>query len=809
MKIKEKRACHALRAGTKWASLAGASVIVLALSTPVLAQEDDSAADTQGEASETQAVEEILVTAQRREESAQSTALSISVLGGDALKKAGSVSPEDLSRLLPGIQVSGGTTTQIYVRGIGDYGVTAQANPAVVTNIDGVVVSRPQAISGNFYDIQRVEMLKGPQGTLYGRNASGGVLNLITVQPRLGEFGGYIDGTFGNYSQIGVEGALNLPVGDIAALRVSGQFNRRDGFLSDGSDDDDREAIRVQGRAELGDRLSVLGSFSYTHLGGVGSGLVKIPGIPGLPVRTGTTDPAYAAAFLNAFAQQYVNSGGMSLPPIMVDDPSEFPLFRDVESYAAHLQLDYEMDFATLTVIPAWRETRSQLSYNFNYNYNLGAPYNAAGDAPDGERSSQYSLEARLANESDRLKWVLGGYWFKEDQTTDYQLRAGMALNLRNLMSLESEAYAAFGQLTFSVTDRFRLTGGLRYTSDKRRAFDFERYAISPMVLGMAPSPADCTPPNGAMPGTLCPIFNQTPGFYDSEKTFNRLTWKGGIEFDVGPQNLLYADVSSGFKAGGFNQSVTLVTRDSLMPFDPETITAYTVGLKNRFLGNRLQVNLEGFYYDYKGLQLSVPGFDGDNSVVLMTRNASGATIKGVSLDVVAVPWPGGTIRGAVEYVDAEYDRFLLEQPARFVPPGRVGCPVSPPSGVGVVSIDCSGFPLVRTPEWSGLVGLDQEFEVGNGGNIVFSAEASFASKTWLSPDFHPDQLQPGYVTIASSLTYNAPDDRWHVALWVQNLTDEDIFVGGGGNQHGFLTGWSTSSMAPPRTYGVRAGFTF
>ncbi|WP_053833509.1 TonB-dependent receptor [Croceibacterium atlanticum] len=785
--------------------------MALAFSTPVLAEEDQvtAAADRNASTGTTPNIVEIVVTAQRRSESAQRTALSIAVLGGNDLKEAGGVSPDDLSRLLPGVQVSGGTSTQIYVRGIGDYGVTAQSNPAVVTNIDGVVVSRPQAISGNFFDIERVEMLKGPQGTLYGRNASGGVLNLITVQPRFGELGGYIDGIIGNYSQFGVEGALNVPVGDAAAFRASYQLNRRDGFLSDGSDDDDREAVRIQGRALAGERMSILGSFSYTHLGGVGSGIVSLPAIPGLPVRTGTTDPAYAAAFLDAFAQQYADSGGMSMPPFMVDDPSLFPLFRDVESYAAHLQLDYEMDFATFTLIPAWRKTHAQLSFNFNYNYNLGAPYNAAGDAPDGERSTQYSLEARLGNESDRLKWVLGGYWFKEDQTTDYQIRAGMALNTRNVLSLGTEAYAAFGQLTYSITDAIRLTGGLRYTSDKRRAFDFERYAISPMILGSAPSSNDCTPPNGAMPGTLCPIYNPTPGFYDSEETFDRLTWKGGVEIDVGPQSLLFADVSTGFKAGGFNQSVTLVTRDSLIPFDPETITAYTIGLKNRFLDNRLQVNLEGFYYDYKNLQMSMPGFDGDNSVVLMTRNAAGATIKGASLDIVAAPWQGGTIRGAVEYVDGEYGNFVVEQPANFVPPGRVGCPVSAPGATGLVSIDCSGFPLMRTPKWSGMVGLDQAFELDNGGDITFSADASFASKTWLAADFHPDQQQAGYVTLASSLTYNAPDKAWYVSAWVRNLTNEDIYVGGGGNQHGFLTGWNTSSIAPPRTYGLRMGFHF
>ncbi len=754
-------------------------------------------------------LDEIVVTAQRRSETAQRTALSITAVGGETLVTAGVSNPDDLTRVVPGVQVSGGTTTQVYVRGIGDFGVTAQANPAIVTNIDGVVVSRPQAFSGNLFDIERVEVLKGPQGTLYGRNASGGVLNVLTIQPRLGEFGGYFDATFGNYNQVGGEGAFNLPLGETAAMRLSYQVNRRDGYLSDGSDDDDREAVRLQARFVPNDRLSLGGSLSYTHLGGVGSGLVPIPALPGMSPWSGITDPRVSAVFMDRVAQAYVLSGGQSVPPFLIDPLSDTPLFRDVESYAASAQLDYDLGFATLTVIPAWRETNAQLSYNFNYHYNLGAPYNAAGDRPEGESSTQTSLEVRLGNETDRLKWVLGGFLFGEDQTTEYQLRAGAIMNTLNRLSLETESAAVFGQVTYGLTDTFRVTGGLRYTSDTRRAFDFERYAISPMMLGMAPSPIDCTPPNGAMPGTLCPIYNPTPGFYDSEKTFNEVTGKIGVEIDVAPQSLLYADISRGFKAGGFNQAVTLGSRDSLIPFEPEEVLSYTIGIKNRFLDNRLQLNGELFFYDYTNMQLSNPGFDGDNSVVLITGNAGGATIKGASVDLVALPWQGGTLRASVEYVDGVYDSFLVQQPANFVPPGRIGCPVSAPVPPGVVNIDCSGFPLLRSPEWSGSVGFTQVFDLSRGDSVVLNADVALASSAWLAPDFHPNQQADSYANVSASVTYNFPNDRWHLTLWGRNLTDEAIYTGGGGLQHGFVTGWTTSSIAPPRTYGLRLGARF
>lgn len=796
------------RAGSLKLFLATTSGIVGVALAPLASAQ--TAADEEPAVETSEGIQDIVVTAQRRDESAQRAALSISVIGGDELKSAGIVSPDDLTRIAPGIQVSGGTSTQVYVRGIGDFGATAQANAAVVTNIDGVVVSRPQAFAGNLFDIQRVELLKGPQGTLYGRNASGGVLNLITVKPEFGRLGGYVEGTVGNYSQLGTEGALNVPTGDYGALRLSYQVNDRHGYLSDGTDDDEHESVRLQGRFEPTPRLETLVSLSYTHLGGKGAGLVRIPRIPGLSPWSGTSSEAVADDLIAAATAQFIASGGASMPPFLLDPLSSFGVSQDVKSYAAHAQLDYDADFATLTIIPAWRQTKARFAIAPNFHYNPGGvPYNAQGDSADGERSDQYSLEMRLGNESNRLKWVLGGYWFKEDQSTDYQLRAGIPLNTRNIMSLTTEAYAAFGQLTYSLLDQLRATVGLRYTSDKRSAYDFERYAISPMMLGGAPSPLDCDPANGAPIGTLCPVSNLTPGYYDSSKTFEKLTWKAGLEFDVTPDSLLFADVSRGFKAGGFNQSVDLVDRSTLLPFDPETVTAYTIGSKNRFLGNQLQINLEAFYYDYKNMQLSSAGFDGDNQIVLITRNAGGATIKGVNLDIVAIPWANGRLRGAVEYVDTNYDRFDILQPAQFVPPGRVACPVSPPDANGNVVINCAGFPLVRAPDWTATVGYTHIFDMNSGATVTFDSDLNYAAESWLATDFHPTQLAPDYVNISASLTYTAPDDRWFVSAWIRNLTNEAIYTGGGGNQNGFVNGWSTSSIAPPRTYGVRFGVNF
>ena len=797
--------------------------LALGTASPVLAQSESPPV---AETDDGEVLGDIVVTAQRREENLQKTALSIEAFSGEALRASGIVNADAVSRLAPGVQVAGGTTTQVYVRGVGDFGVTATANPAVITSLDGVAIARPQAISGNFFDIERLELLKGPQGTLYGRNASGGALNILTVAPKLGETGGYLEGNVGNYDQLGLEGAVNLATGDAAALRLSFQVNDRDGYLSAGGDDDEHQSVRVQARLESG-RLSLRPILSYTHLGGNGTGLALIPRLPGQSAWLENTDPVAGAAYLarataifNAALAAGCNpapTGNCPPPPALLADPSTSNLFQDVDSYAAAATLDYDLDFATLTVIPAYRKTNARFAVQPSFIYNVGGVYNAAGDRSDGERSKQYSLEARLGGDTDALKWVLGGYAFKEKQSNDFVLFGGLIQNQRVMGKLDTEALAVFGQATYSLTDAFRVTGGIRYTNDKRAATDLQKFAISPTVTAPSPVtgnlPVPCLPnvlgPGTRPPGTLCPLLNTTPGFYDSKVTFNKVTWKAGVEFDLAPQSMLFADVSTGFKAGGFNQAISLTDTNQLQPYAPETITAYTLGAKNRFLDNRLQVNVEAFYWDYKNLQLSAQAFDGTGVIVLLTQNAGKARVAGGNVNVVARPWRGGTLRGSLEYVDSEYKRFLLTQSARFVPPGRTGCAVSAPNAQGLVTVDCSGQRLIRSPKWSGNLGLSQQFGLGNAGDLVFDADMAFASKRFVTADFTAAQLARSYQNISASITYNAPADRWFVGAYVRNLTNEKIYTGGGGHQAAFVTGWNTSNIAPPRTYGARAGVRF
>lgn len=775
----------------RYSLMLGASL--LSLSIPLAAQAQ--------EAARWAGLEELVVTAQRRAESLQSVALSIAAFSGEDLQKKGVIESSDLSRLDPALQISGASFNQVYVRGVGDFGITAEANPAVVASINGVPISRSNAMSGNFFDLERVEILKGPQGTLYGRNASGGAINLIARKPELGEFSGYINGSYGNYDAFLGEAALNLPAGEKAAFRVSGQVADRDGYLSDGQDDDKHQSLRVQGLVESG-ALTIHLRGSYTHIGGLGTGYAVMPGIPGLSPWTGAGSKEAADHYIGMADANFIASEGATVPSFLLARLDSHPIFNDLDTWAIDAQIDYAFEGATLTVIPAYRRTRIKFALPISYNYSPG------GAGTDGDTSDYYSLETRLGNDGEKLKWVVGAFAFKESQSTDFLIDAGMVQRFRIAAELDSTAFAGFGEATYSVTDDFRVTAGIRYTSDQRKTTDFENAAISPTVIG---NPIPCLPDTGFEPGEQCSLL--PPLSFDSKKTFKKVTWRAGIEYDVTDANMLFANVATGFKAGGFSQAIDPANPTVQLAFDPERITAYTVGSRNRFFDNRLQLNFEGFYWDYKSLQMTQVIVDGVGNLSLTTQNAGKARIYGLNMHALAKVARNTTVHAGIEYVNSKYKDFSYVQASAVTPPESTGCALTPsslpPGPLGpFVEVDCSGFRLLRSPKWSGTFGISQVFDLDNGGNITFDGDVAFASKRYVSANFVPHSLDNAYANLSAALTYNAPESAWFIGGYIRNITNAKIYTGGGAVSP-FVPQYLTSSISPPRTYGVRVGANF
>ena len=734
----------------------GAGIVALVgfgHSQPVLAQETpDQAADANA------GIGDIIVTAERRSQSAQRAPLTIAVISGEESAKGGLSHIEDITRLVTGVQigVSGGNS-QIYIRGVGDFSQSSLASPGVAFNVDGVYVGRPDGVNGNFYDIERLEVLKGPQGTLYGRNSNGGSINLITKDARLGALEAYVKGEIGNYDLRKVAGALNVPLGDKAAARVAFNIVDRDGYLSDGANDDAQQAVRVKLRYEPSEDVTFAFSTDYTHLGGVGGGYVYLPRRPGSSAWEGTGDPvaiAYRDSFGPAGDRAPINRGAFD---------------QDSKLWNASSQLDWNLGFATLTVLPAYRyaDIFNVSAPSFQYSSTL--------------KSKQKSLELRLGNSSAAFTWVVGAYGFRESIDGENFIRSSIQRAIkRNVYHPRTKAGAIFGQATIGIVDGLRLIGGLRYTKENRK--------LSGEI-------------NDARGAAEVRLVN-----FGGDVDFSGWTYKAGIEYDLAPQSLVYATVSKGFKAGGLNQT-GVATRSV---YEPEQLRSIELGMKNRFLDNRLQLNLSAFHWKYKDIQnqnVEILPVEGPN---FLFSNVGDATLYGGTIDLVAKPTPADTFTASLEYAHSKYDSFDVFTPAFIYNPRTNGCPVVRTTGTGlaaVTTLSCAGLQVARVPKWSGSASYEHVFDLGDAGNIALLGNMQFAGARWIGTDFIPNERDKGYALFNASADYTTGDGRFSIGAFVRNI-GKTAFISSG-IQHPYLPTVIGANVNEPRVYGVRLSMKF
>jgi iron complex outermembrane receptor protein len=736
----------------------------------------------------TAGIGEIVVTASRRAESVQRSALSIQALSEATLARANVVKPEDLGNVAAGLSIAaGGASPQIYIRGVGTFGGNAYDEAAVAVSLDGIYISRPWATRGMFFDLQRVEVLKGPQGTLYGRNASGGALNVITAKPQLDKLGGFVEGQLGNYDLRGLTGAINVPLSDTLAVRAAGQFSRRDGYLTDGYNDDQTEAGRLQLFWKPNADFSLLIGGHYQHTGGKGAGAVLRPQLPGNKWR-GASDPAVTAIYR---AEPFIG-------PLLAVPRADG--FLDATVYAVNAEMNWNLGFATLTMLPSYRDSKLR---DLHYFPGFGVA--------DNEHDRQTSVEMRLADDGDRLKWVAGAFYFDEHQSNLPGLPLqdviqGIANQKTENIDLHIRSYAAFGEATYKVSDNFRVTGGLRYTYE-RKLIDGD--LVNNSFPNQAPPPV-CSIGTFDPSSTLAPLFCRLSVPMVNRLTFESVTFKAGVEFDLGPRSMAFANVSTGFKSGGYYQAPPPNT------FRPEKLTAYVAGIKNRFLDNRLQVNVELFYWDYKDHQesfigpTSIPGFYAFN-----TANAGRAKSYGADLDILFRPTAADEFSLKVQYNKSRYDSFSYDNPTAIFGPPVTGCAIGPLQG-GVQEVNCSGLPLMRAPLWAGTVGYNHTFDLGDAGDVTASFDAQFESGSYRSPAFLDTGRQPAYAIGNFDLAYTTADKRFVVSAFVHNVWNEAVydflfrspFVSSANplaNPEGVFTG----AIRPPRTYGARVRVNF
>jgi iron complex outermembrane recepter protein len=672
---------------------------------------------------DTPELQEIVVTAQKRSEDLQKIPAAITAATGTTLVEQGITDVRALGQLIPAVELGQDYIyTQIDIRGVGANNDAPALDPAIAFNIDGVYQSRDYGTYGAFYDIDRVEVLRGPQGTLYGRNATGGSINLITNKP-VDTFEAATDFDFGNYDSKRGFGMLNVPVTDELAVRAALQYSSHDGYLTSGYNDEDSLAGRLQALYKPNSDISLLVAGDYFQDHSIGAHTVI-----GLPYAK-PSDPWF-------------------------DATSTDGAFSNFKSWSLHSQLDWNFGAVTLTDIPAYKRVEIDST-----------------DPVVGVFSTTistdktFSNELRLASAAD-LKtpwtWVAGLYLFKE---TDYYYSdyfnpffSSITIN----PDIAEKSGALFGQTTYAINDGLRLTGGLRYSADTKTANGQDQTFIPSLPF-----------PVGNVPETF-------------DKTWQHVDWKVGVDADVTPTSLVYASIGTGYLEGGFNLGSSV----GLLPnFEPEKLTAYTVGSKNRLFNNRLQVNVEAFYYDYKDYIVSEYLTAGAAAGDFVLYNANKTQIYGAEIETQLLATDQDLFNLNLALLHAEYTDFHLPVPS---------------NGLS----DLSGFTAMKSPTASIQAGYQHTWNVGAGARVQAGVTTHFDSSYWTLFDHTPGSAQPSYTKTNVVLSYFSSGNKWHVQAYGNNLENTAV-IATAAPANSSSDGVPWVHLEPPRTFGVRVGFNF
>ncbi|HMO74377.1 MAG TPA: TonB-dependent receptor [Sphingopyxis sp.] len=523
--------------------------LILHMAGPALAASMTGQALAQTTADEPQtredaaSADDIVVTALKRSDSLQKVAAAVSVIDNARLTDLGISNLVQLENLSTGVDVSPiRSRANIFIRGVGQSLASPNADSNVALNLNGVYL--PGQMSGTaFFDVDRVEILPGPQGTLYGRNSTGGVLNITSRTPgdRLAA-DGFVE--IGNYDRVQVMAGIDIPLSANLRSRTAATHNRHDGYMKNGEDDQKTTAIRQTFVWEPGasTKLTLVGS--YTREGGIGNVLVNVPGL-----ECGDR----CALF----------------------DPKALGYYYRVDVFQGSLQLEQALsDTVSLTYIGGYSHL-DQDSFNALFS---GPPHVALLNP---EKAEIQSHEIRLNIETDRLQAIVGGYYFDETGSVGVTISPVPGTLLVNPAKVASHGAAVYGQGSYSLGDTFRLTGGLRY-SHNVKSIDGVNSAFNS--------------------GTGALLFSRP---YEGRVSMDRVDWKAGFEWDLSPDSMAYASIATGFTPGGFSTGPEVIGQLPAKPFAPVTLTSYAGGLKNRFADGMLTLNLEGFYYDYKNYQIS------------------------------------------------------------------------------------------------------------------------------------------------------------------------------------------------------------
>lgn len=717
---------------------------------------------------EAYAKDEIVVTAQKRSQSLQSVPLAVTAITGEMLEERGITSLQDVAQQAPNLNIAQQIgQTRITLRGVG---VDNIGSPAAETNIafnqDDIFFARSAAALASFYDVERIEILRGPQGTLFGRNATGGAVNIYTRRPTR-TLDGYVQVTFGNYSTINTEGAIGGPLGSTVSARLSFQTHNRDGYgknLVTGNDIDDKnsEAGRGQVLWEPSDRFTILLGGDYYHQRDASGGFHSF-GIAGEVSPGVLIDPVV------------LQIPGNFIPDDPFDIAAERDPFTHAKYYGGRVDARYELtDELTLRSLSAIRRSRFYLETDL-----APAGPTAVTQLHLTENSNQFSQELQLNGSFDRHQFVLGGFYLRERtvallDTALNLLLVGAPVDLFTQGAqldgtANTRAFAVFAQDTFSITPRLRISLGARYSWERKSVDEQSGFDLATPWPPTLPNPA--------------------PHRIES-KSFDSFDPKIGIEFDLAPDVLFYASYSTAFKSGVYNLG------SSTPVLEPETIDAYEAGLKSSFLNRRVIANIAGFYYDYKNLQ--VPKVALTN---LLLENAASARIYGLESEFQARPVDPLLLTLSANWLHARFVDYVTGDGNR---PGQ-GDTTDPDTGSP--AFDLRGSHLPQAPDYTISVGAEYAFNLPFG-ELTLRGQSLWRGRTYLSQYSRKEISQPANNLINLSANFTDSSDKFYLNAYLRNLTNKAVRASAEGSSN-FVGGLIIGFMEPPRTFGVTAGYRF
>ncbi|MGF7150126.1 iron complex outermembrane receptor protein [Sphingomonas zeicaulis] len=735
-----------MRISVRMGMLAGAASISIAS-----AEAQVTAPPEPAQQADQESVGDIIVTAQRRSERQSQVPISITAYNAKSLAATGVVEARALSQVTPGLNFqSVGSAAQPLIRGIGSSGSSVGDSSNVAMYIDGVYQPFQAGNFLRFNDIERIEVLKGPQGTLFGRNAAGGAISITTQGPKLGDVTGKLSASYARYDEVQLNGFISVPLGDKAAFSLSGNYIHSDGYRRDIFMDRQLGYVRGGGtRAKLlveptesttilvsgyYNRVNDITTFGNQALDGNASIRVTVPGI------LLATEP---------------NTSSLNVVPV-----------NRVRSWGGSLKVDQDVGFATLTSLTAFSKTRQFAVTDSD----LSPAASSQSRIRFGD--DMISQDLTLASSAGGpLKWLVGGTYYREKGFFFNRTFGGLTVPAadppltsgQDVERIRIEAVAVFAELEYRITDRLTLIAGGRYSHDEP---GFSGARIFP-ATGLE-NPA--TRVAGA-------------------DSFSKFTPRVSLRYAVTPTLNAYATYSKGFKSGVFNANQ--LQADAV---EPENVSAYEIGMKGA-LSRSFSFDLAGYYYDYQGLQIASFGTTATNVIL---RNAAQAEIYGLEANGNLSPVTGLNLRAGAAYTHGEYTDFPGAQGFRRTT-NAAGTPIG---GNTSFSFDASGQRLIRTPRLQANGTISYETDLGNGSTIGGNATVSHTSR--MNHDVSGNFVQPAFTLVNANLSWTSADDHIRATLFGTNIFDEDYIAGV------LVSGIATAvTYAQPRSYGVRLEYLF